>query len=78
METKNEEQILLRIKKRLNFKYSFLVNPVGIAGGLALFWNEEFSIAVESHSMHFIDVVCKSQDNNQYMRATFVHAPSEF
>jgi len=37
METKNQESVLLRMQRQLHFSNSFMRNPIGIAGGLAVF-----------------------------------------
>ncbi|XP_039169978.1 uncharacterized protein LOC120294110 [Eucalyptus grandis] len=41
METKNQELKVQRIRRRLKFHNGFVVNPEGIGGGLALFWDEQ-------------------------------------
>lgn len=37
METKNQEQMVHRVRRRLKFQNCFLVDPDGVVGGLAIF-----------------------------------------
>lgn len=58
METKNKEQKVLNLKRRLKFQNSYLVNPKGIGGGMAIFWNDQVDIQVEAATDHFIHLLC--------------------
>lgn len=58
METKNKEQKVLKLRRKLKFQNSYLVNPIGIGGGMALFWNDQLEISVEAATDHFIHVLC--------------------
>lgn len=58
METKNSEQKVLRIKRRLKFQNSYIVNPEGIAGGLALFWDDQLQVTIDSSSATAIFTRC--------------------
>ena len=40
-ETKNQERYMKQVQKRVNFKNSFVVNPKGRVGGLALLRKED-------------------------------------
>jgi len=44
METKNKEQMVVRLKKKLKFQNHFVVDPIGTAGGLALLWNADIQV----------------------------------
>lgn len=47
METKNQEEMVRRVQHRLKFQHYFLVNPVGLARGLVLFWNDLEPISIK-------------------------------
>lgn len=78
METKNQEKKVQRIQKRLRYKNSFVVNPEGIAGGLALFWDDQVELFMDSWSKSHINAQCVLKETQQQMHITFVHAPNVF
>ena len=78
METKNKEDVVKRMQRKLQFRECFIVNPLGLAGRLAVFWNEQVTISIDSSSTYFVDVLCVMGENKQKMRITFVHAPTDF
>ncbi|XP_039158851.1 uncharacterized protein LOC108959574 [Eucalyptus grandis] len=41
METKNSAVKLTDIQRRLHFTNAYVINPVGLAGGLAVLWNDQ-------------------------------------
>lgn len=55
METKNKEAKLERIRRRLKFTNFAYVNPVGISGGLDLWWNDEFEVNVVKKDKNMIN-----------------------
>jgi len=65
MEAKNQEQKVIRLRRRLKYPHSFVVNPEGLSGGLALFWDDQVSISIESHSEYFINVQCFLHGNKK-------------
>ncbi|KAH0633124.1 hypothetical protein KY284_035910 [Solanum tuberosum] len=40
-ETKNKDIIVKRVQRQLNMPYATIVDPVGLSGGLSLFWNDK-------------------------------------
>ncbi|XP_039169360.1 uncharacterized protein LOC120293707 [Eucalyptus grandis] len=46
METKNKATMVEKICKKLQFQNLYLVNPTGIAGGLAIMWQEEIALKI--------------------------------
>lgn len=44
METKVDRARMERVGRSLNFKNSEIVDPNGLAGGLALFWSEDIEL----------------------------------
>lgn len=54
METKNNRNKLESIRKRLQFQGFWYVDPLGLSGGLALWWTSEVSISVFHSSKNVI------------------------
>jgi len=50
METKNQTQKLMYLQRKLKFLASYIQDPVGLAGGLALFWTDKVSLTVTYQS----------------------------
>lgn len=78
IETKNQEHVVERTKRKISFQYHCVVNPVGIEGGMAPLWSDSINVEVRSSNAEFIDVECKFENEQQRMRLTFVHAPVDF
>jgi len=77
METKNQDMMIQRLKRKLKFSSSFIVNPMGVAGGLVIFWNDqEVTLTVEHSTCHFIDTICTKNQTAKTMRLTCLHALS--
>ncbi|KAL4367152.1 hypothetical protein GQ457_05G012660 [Hibiscus cannabinus] len=64
METKQRKSKLDRLRSRLHFHGSFYIDPVGIAGGLALWWKEEINLTVLSSSKNYIDTSIAINDQH--------------
>ncbi|KAF2325277.1 hypothetical protein GH714_026050 [Hevea brasiliensis] len=56
METKIGRDKVERIKRAVGYDGSFVVNPVGLRGGLALFWKYADLVRLLSYSRNHIDV----------------------
>jgi len=78
METKNQNIVIQKIQRRLKFPNSFVVSPVGLAGGLVVFWNAQMQLSIERHNAHFIDLLCTAHPRSSPMRITCIHAPSVY
>lgn len=60
----------LALQRKLSFSASFIENPIGLAGGLAIFWNDRVSLMVTSHSSAILDFICTDRDYGITMRLT--------
>lgn len=62
METKCSKKRAETVAMHLGFQYSFIIEPVGLQGGLLLLWKIEVDISVDFHSIVIIGVSCTSLD----------------
>lgn len=77
METKNEENVVLKSVNGLNFAHSSLVPPHGHGGGgLALFWNHDVSLDIISACDNYLDTRVLFQGREFF--ATFVYGDPDF
>ena len=60
LETKNSSDHVERVTRPLGYDHFFLVNPVGLSGGLALFWKQSHEVEILSSSNRFIDTKVKA------------------
>lgn len=60
METKNQDSYVSHIFDSLKYQYKFTIPPLGLSGGLALFWKDEVELEILSSSPHFIDTKISS------------------
>ncbi|CAL5418073.1 unnamed protein product [Camellia sinensis] len=75
METKNNQLKLEAIRRRLRYPNQSYVDPVGLSGGLALWWLDEVHLQVSFKSANLLN--CHVSDNLHHSPwlATFVYAP---
>ena len=55
LETKNSSDHVKKFQSSLGYDHFFLVDPVGLSGGLALFWRSKYEVEVLSASSRIID-----------------------
>ncbi|KAG5556728.1 hypothetical protein RHGRI_007109 [Rhododendron griersonianum] len=73
METKNNKAFLETVHRRLGFDASTYVDPVGLAGGLALWWKNEVSIDVEISTKNIVHTVVTDKVNSSIWASSFVY-----
>ncbi|KAG5530598.1 hypothetical protein RHGRI_025530 [Rhododendron griersonianum] len=73
METKNNKVKLETIRRRLNFDFSSYVDPEGLAGGIALWWNKDISVDVEFANKNLVHTVLSDNADSSCWAATFVY-----
>ncbi|KAL0771896.1 hypothetical protein Bca101_037047 [Brassica carinata] len=71
LETKNSSDHVKDVTRSLGYDHSFLVDPVGLSGGLALFWKQMHEVEVLSASNRIIDTKVKA--GNLVFFMTFVY-----
>lgn len=71
METKNHDDMVLSVFQPLGFKNQFTVPPIGLRGGLALFWTENAEIEILSSTHNFIDIQICFQNIKSFITFTY-------
>ncbi|WZY69216.1 hypothetical protein YC2023_001456 [Brassica napus] len=59
LETKNSSDHVIKLRSSLGFDHCYLVDPVGLSGGLALFWKKKHEVKILSASARIIDTEVK-------------------
>ncbi|KAK8569269.1 hypothetical protein V6N12_007799 [Hibiscus sabdariffa] len=54
-ETKKKRRYLEKIKMKMKLSESFYVDPIGIAGGLTLWWKNKVNLSILCYGKNFID-----------------------
>jgi len=75
METKKDKHFVSKIQRKFKFSHSFVKDPVGLKGGLALFWNDNFEVTLVHSDVQFVDFVALDPRTNSSMHITCLHAP---
>ncbi|KAK8990141.1 hypothetical protein V6N11_008656 [Hibiscus sabdariffa] len=73
-ETKQKKSYLEKIRRRMKMDNAFYVEPIGIAGGLALWWNKEVKLSVLHHDKNLIDTIISINGEPEWF-GTFIYAP---
>ncbi|KAF7154507.1 hypothetical protein RHSIM_Rhsim01G0139300 [Rhododendron simsii] len=75
METMNKRNTLERIRRSLHFNNGCYVDPIGKAGGLALWWTDEVNLDVRFSSKNLIRCIVNWPRISSPFLITFVYAP---
>ncbi|KAI7988028.1 hypothetical protein LOK49_LG13G02958 [Camellia lanceoleosa] len=77
METKNKASFLDRLCRHFHFSHKSYVDPIGVSGGLALWWTDDIHLDVRFSLWNMIRSVISSFDSQSSWAATFVYAPPQ-
>lgn len=69
-ETRCKQRNFNSIKEQLGFDYCFVVDAIGLSGGLCLFWKSELNLAIRSSSTHHIDAEVGGIGDSLHWRLT--------
>ena len=64
METKSDEEWVMVVRDRCEYKNSFVVPSNGLSGGLALFWKADIKVSVQGSSLSHIDAIVEGGGSN--------------
>ncbi|KAL0014054.1 hypothetical protein SO802_001123 [Lithocarpus litseifolius] len=70
-----DEDRLIRIQDRLQFKHRFAVHRTRKAGGLVLFWKENFKLDVQTFSKYHIDAKINQNTDEEWRFTDFYGEP---
>ncbi|KAK8580403.1 hypothetical protein V6N12_070680 [Hibiscus sabdariffa] len=73
-ETKKKKRYLENIKMKMKMDNSFYVEPIGLAGGLALWWSNEVNMRVLNSGKNFIDTKISLNEGEEWFM-TFIYGP---
>ncbi|KAH7851462.1 hypothetical protein Vadar_011960 [Vaccinium darrowii] len=73
MESKNNKAKLEVIRRKLGFTSSSYVDPDGLSGGLALWWDGGVDVEVETADKNIIHTIVTDISNHKLWAATFVY-----
>ncbi|KAL4378358.1 hypothetical protein GQ457_02G030160 [Hibiscus cannabinus] len=59
---------------KMKLEHSFYVDPVGIAGGLSLWWNKDIQLKILGYGKHFIDAEISVKGESVWI-GTFIYGP---
>lgn len=75
MKTKNKSENLERIRKKTSLDNFFYVDPVGISGGLALWWHNSLQLSVNSSDSNLITTTIQHHQFGAW-DSFFVYGPT--
>ncbi|XP_068328277.1 uncharacterized protein [Pyrus communis] len=75
-ETKMKYHRILGVRRRLGYLHGFDVSPIGISGGLSLWWEDNLEVNIIFSSKHVIDAVMRIKGQTQWSRITGVYGTS--
>ncbi|KAB2632299.1 hypothetical protein D8674_028546 [Pyrus ussuriensis x Pyrus communis] len=72
-ETKMKDHRILGVRRRLGYVHGFDVSPVGSAGGLSLWWEDNLEVNIIFSSKHIVDAVMRIKGQTHWSRITGVY-----
>ncbi|KAK9002060.1 hypothetical protein V6N11_024749 [Hibiscus sabdariffa] len=73
-EPKQKMRYLEKIKMKMKLEHSFYVEPIGLAGGLALWCSKDIQIKILGYGKHFIDAEISVKGESDWI-GTFIYGP---
>ena len=71
METKQQDEYIAKAFEWMGYAHSFIVPPIGLSGGLALFWKKEVDVEILESAANFIDTQIKYKNSQAHI--TFIY-----
>ena len=64
LEIQNKKSVLNSVKQKIKFDHLFIMDPVGMAGGLALMWKKKVSVKKVLFTSFTIELLIVDRDIN--------------
>ncbi|KAK4259111.1 hypothetical protein QN277_005478 [Acacia crassicarpa] len=77
METKQKAKVMRKVRRRCGFNEEWIVNPVGISGGLALWWSDVLTVNILFSSSNIIHTSVISETLSTPSYITFIYGPTD-
>ncbi|KAM2221009.1 hypothetical protein ACFX1S_020137 [Malus domestica] len=75
-ETKMKNHRITGVRRMMGYPNGFDIAPIGRAGGLSLWWNDQVQVVIIESSKHFIDTRCSLVDSEVEFRFTGIYGTS--
>ena len=73
METKNNKEVVEKVRRRMKFVNGMTMDPNGLSGGLALWWKEDINVQMMVSSKNLIDTYIVFQGCEMGCRVFWVY-----
>ena len=77
-ETKQQDDYVRDVGAQLGFPFSSIVTPVGVGGGLVVYWKQSVQVSVLSQSCNLIDCKVISNEVSFYLSFVYGHPNPAF
>lgn len=75
METKQNCHRVAMLRRKLGYFKGFCVDPVGLAGGLTLWWRPEVDVEILTSDKNLIDTIVMNRDDGTHYRVSWMYGP---
>lgn len=73
METRAKKDRVEKVRRRLRFHHCYCVEANGLSGGLALFWNDNYTVQILDSCPNYIHSVIEQQRTSKLFETTFIY-----
>ena len=73
METRNGQEVMERIRKRMRYDGRYYMDPKELSGGLTLWWNKEVEVIVLEATKNGIDSLVTMKNKGNVCRICWIY-----
>ena len=77
-ETKKKEEKLEEVRRKLKYGKACYVEPEGLSGGLALWWNEQEEVRVIGKCKNLIDMEVRDEGQKIQLKVFWIYGPTDY
>ena len=78
METRNNDELMERLRKKMRYDNWSYVNPKVLSGGLALWWNNEVKMKVMEATKNCINTLVTMEGKRNMSRVCWIYGSTYF